>query len=116
MHEHTILGIHSENRMEQSAQVQKILTEYGCSTFNRVPFGNTYGLRLNGKTNGIIRNCKAFFNSNGIHFGMQQNSVIEDSTVYANGSPAPVSGGNLVVWGSCHGNTVRRCRSFFAAS
>ncbi|MBQ9753807.1 MAG: hypothetical protein IJV93_03545 [Lentisphaeria bacterium] len=87
----------------------------GFYTFNSVPLGNTYGLRLNGKTNGIIRNCKAFFNSNGIHFGMQQNSVIEDSTVYANGSPAPVSGGNLVVWGSCHGNILRRCRSFFSA-
>lgn len=36
MHEHTILGIHSENRMEQSAQVQKILTEYGCSIRTRI--------------------------------------------------------------------------------
>lgn len=36
MHEHTILGIHSGNRMEQSAQVQQILTEYGCSIRTRI--------------------------------------------------------------------------------
>ncbi|MBQ7695390.1 MAG: hypothetical protein IJT50_09740 [Lentisphaeria bacterium] len=87
----------------------------GFYTFNRLPHGHCWGLRLSGKTDGVIRNCKAFFNSNGIHFGMERNSVIEDSVVYANGSPAPVSGGNMVVWGHCHGNTVRRCRSFFSA-
>ena len=87
----------------------------GFYTFNRLPHGHCWGLRLSGKANGVIRNCKAFFNSNGIHFGMERNSVIEDSVAYANGSPAPVSGGNMVVWGHCHGNTLRRCRSFFSA-
>ena len=36
MRVHTILGIHSGNRMEQSAHVQKILTEYGCSIRTRI--------------------------------------------------------------------------------
>lgn len=36
MYEHTILGIYSGNRMEQSAQVQQILTEYGCSIRTRI--------------------------------------------------------------------------------
>ena len=87
----------------------------GFYTYNRLPHGHCWGIRLSGKTDGVIRNCKAFFNSNGIHFGMERNSVIEDSVAYANGSPAPVSGGNMVVWGHCHGNTLRRCRSFFSA-
>lgn len=36
MEEHFILGIHSRNRIAQSASVQKLLTEYGCNIRTRI--------------------------------------------------------------------------------
>ncbi|NLF94749.1 MAG: DUF1565 domain-containing protein [Oligosphaeraceae bacterium] len=77
-------------------------------------YRNFYGLRLSGPGNNRVRNCQAFFNSNGIHLGCRKDSSIEDCTVYANGSNAPVSGGNMVCWGDCENIRISNCRSFFS--
>ncbi len=103
-------GLHLQNA--DNVIIDGIMTTGFYSHFDVPP--RSYGIRLNGKTNAVVRRCKAFFNSNGIHLGMAQNSLIEDCTVYANGSASPISGGNLVVWGSCDSNTVRNCKSFFS--
>ncbi|MBE6428335.1 MAG: hypothetical protein E7028_07130 [Planctomycetaceae bacterium] len=36
MKDHFILGIHSPNRLTQSASIQQLLTEFGCSIRTRI--------------------------------------------------------------------------------
>ena len=74
-----------------------------------------YGIRINFGINCTIRNCRAFFNANGIHSGHGDGNILENCTVYANGSHNPSSGGQLVIWGPVKNSVIRNCVSFFSA-
>lgn len=74
-----------------------------------------HGIYLTGAKNAVIRRCRAYLNSNGISLGATpKNTLIEDCVAYANGSKQPTSGGNIIVYGNCENNTIRRCRSFYS--
>lgn len=74
-----------------------------------------YGIFLAAARNCVVRNCRTFLNSNGIFFGANnENCVIERCVSYANGSPQPTSGGNIIVWGPAKNGVIRDCVSFFS--
>ena len=74
-----------------------------------------HGIYLTGARNTTVRRCRAFLNSNGISLGVTpKNTLIEDCVAYANGSKQPLSGGNIIVYGSCENSTIRRCRSSYS--
>lgn len=81
---------------------------------NRISSG-LYGIRINHPQNSIVRNCRVFFNANGIHSGHGDGGVLEDCVAYANGSYNPSSGGNIVIWCPAKNGAIRNCLSFFSA-
>ncbi|MBE6386416.1 MAG: DUF1565 domain-containing protein [Lentisphaerae bacterium] len=76
---------------------------------------SAYAIRINHPVNSTIRNCKAFFNANGIHIGHGDGGTIDNCTVFANGSYNPSSGGGLVVWCPAKNATIKNSLSFYSA-
>jgi parallel beta-helix repeat protein len=76
---------------------------------------SAYAIRINYPLNSTIRNCKAFFNANGIHIGHGDGGTIDNCTVFANGSYNPSSGGGLVVWCPAKNATIKNSLSFYSA-
>ena len=76
---------------------------------------SAYAIRINHALNSTVRNCKAFFNANGIHIGHGDGNTIDRCTVFANGSYNPSSGGGLVVWCPAKNATIKNSLSFYSA-
>ena len=76
---------------------------------------SAYAIRINHPVNSTIRNCKAFFNANGIHIGHGDGGTIDRCMVFANGSYNPSSGGGLVVWCPAKNATIKNSLSFYSA-
>lgn len=89
------------------------------SHFKQDTWSGVTGFQLHGpSTRCVIRNCQAYFNSNGISLaGATNNTTVENCLVYANGSLNPSSGGNLIGFGGnpkeFYGNTFRNCVSMY---
>ena len=89
------------------------------SHFTQDTWSGVTGLQLHGPSSRcVIRNCRAYFNSNGISLaGATSNTVVENCMVYANGSLNPSSGGNLIGFGGdpkkFYNNTFRNCISMY---
>lgn len=82
------------------------------------PSNSLQGIYLMSPQHSMIRNCTAFFNSNGIILGAwkSEKSVIAGCTAYVNGSRQPTSGGNIIAWGPCRENVIRDSLSFFSSN
>ena len=92
-----VTGYYSHERLEESMS------------------SSAYAIRINYPLNSTIRNCKAFFNANGIHIGHGDGGTIDNCTVFANGSYNPSSGGGLVVWCPAKNATIKNSLSFYSA-
>ena len=88
---------------------------YSHETLLKGMSSSAYAIRINHPVNSTIRNCKAFFNANGIHVGHGDGGTIDKCTVYANGSYNPSSGGGLVVWCPAKNATIKNSLSFYSA-